>query len=828
MKKISAFLTAAFLTLSLAGFAQKISTIRGEVKDEAQKPLSGITVSLYKASDTSLVKAAISDMAGAYMFETVKEGAYFVGITASGYQTLMSALIQVKEGGDAAVPSFNLQPAAKNLKELTITGRKPMFEQKPDKLLINVDASPTNAAANALEILEKSPGITVDKDGNISLKGKAGVQVFIDGKPAYLSGADLANYLRNMQGSQLDQVEIMTNPPAKYDAAGNSGIINIRTKKSKLMGYNGSLSTGYTQGRYQRYTNSFNFNYRKNKVNFFANGNFNVRNSFQELNIQRSFSNQTTKQIVSLFEQETKMIQNNRSLNGKAGLDFFATKKTTVGITANGFYSPGDFLSNSDINIYSPDHTLLRKTFGKADNSSTWKHFGTNLNFRHVFDTTGREITADIDHLRYNVDNTQSLFNRYENSAGGFLMLPDSLYGNLPQQIRIYTAKVDYVHPFKNGLKFEAGLKTGFVETDNDARYDSLVNHSLKLDSARRNHFVYDEYINAAYVNFSKQLNKKLSAQLGLRLENTTARGRSAGFTLNGTRDKFIDFDTTFHLSYTQLFPTAYLQYAINEKHSLGLNYGRRIRRPDYESLNPFVEFIDRYTYEQGNPNLRPQFSHNIELSHTYKGFLTTTLNYTNTNNIIQEVLEQNEDKNESYIKRANIAKQQQLGIAVSAFKQIKKWSGNIYVNVFNNMFEGLVNNDFVKLSSTTMVMSASTSYKFGKDWTTELSGFYRSAGYDGVFNISPLGELNFGVSKPVLKNKGTLRLSVRDILWTQAAKGEIKYGLVNASFQQRRDSRTVGITFTYRFNKGKINGNNRRKAGGAEDEQDRVKGGDN
>ncbi|MEQ1798587.1 MAG: TonB-dependent receptor [Lacibacter sp.] len=828
MKKFSAFLTAAFLTLSLAGFAQKISTISGEVKDEATKPLAGITILLLRANDSSLVKADITDKAGAYVFAAVKEGAYLIAATAVGYQKKFSTLIQIKDGGEAVVPSFTLQPETKNLKELIVAGRKPMFEQKPDKLVVNVDASPTNAGANALEVLEKSPGVTVDKDGNISLKGKGGVQVFIDGKPAYLSGADLANYLRNMQGSQLEQIEIMTNPPAKYDAAGNSGIINIKTKKSKLMGYNGSLSTGYTQGRYQRYTSSFNFNYRKNKVNLFANGNFNARNSFQELNIQRSFSNQTTKEIVSLFEQETKMIQQNRSLNGKVGLDFFATKKTTLGVTANGFYNPGSFLSTSDINIFNPGHALLGKTFGKADNSSTWKHFGTNLNFRHVFDTTGREITADIDHLRYNVDNTQSLFNRYENSTGGYSMLPDTLYGNLPQQIRIYTAKVDYVHPFKNGLKFEAGLKTGFVETDNDARYDSLLNNSMKLDSARRNHFVYDEYINAVYVNFSKQLNKKISAQVGLRLENTSAKGRSTGYTLNEARDKFVDFDTTFRLNYTQLFPTAYIQYAINEKHSLGLNYGRRIRRPDYESLNPFVEFIDRYTYEQGNPNLRPQFSHNIELSHTYMGFLTTTLNYTNTNNIIQEVLEQNEDKNESYIKRANIAKQQQIGIAVSAFKQIKKWSGNIYVNVFNNMFEGLVNNDFVKLSSTTMIMSASTSYKFGKDWTTEISGFYRSAGYEGVFNIQPLGELNFGVSKPVLKNKATIRLSVRDILWTQAAKGEIKYGLVDARFQQRRDSRTVGMTFTYRFSKGKINGNGRRKAGGAGDEQNRVKTGDN
>lgn len=822
MKKISAFLTAALLTFTFSSFAQTASRVKGDVKDESQKPVSGITVSLLRGKDSSLVKAAITDKSGAYSFESVKDGSYLLRITSVGYQIKISGVIEVKEGAEITVPSFSLLPEAKGLKEVTVTAKRPLFEQKADKLVVNVDASPTNAGANALEVLEKSPGITVDKDGNISLKGKAGVQVFIDGKPAYLSGADLANYLRNLQGPQLDQIEIMTNPPAKYDAAGNSGIINIKTKRTLQFGYNGSVTTGYTQGRYQRYTNSFTFNYRKNKVNLFANGNFNARNSFQELDIQRSFSDQVTKEVTSLFEQETRMIHKNRSLNGKVGLDFFATKKTTLGVTANGFLSPGKFLSTSDINIFSPDHTLLSKTLGKADNSSTWKHFGTNLNFRHVFDTTGREISADVDHLRYNASNTQSLFNAYVDNSQP--KMPDTLYGNLPQNIYIYSAKVDYVHPFKKGLKFEAGFKTSFVETDNVARYDSLINNQMQLDSARRNDFVYKENINAAYINFSKQLNKKISAQLGLRLENTTARGHSTGLTLDDAREKFIAFDTTFTLNYTQLFPTAYIQYALNEKHSLGLNYGRRIRRPDYESLNPFVEFIDRYTYEQGNPNLKPQFSHNIELSHTYKGFLTTTLNYTNTNNIIQDVLEQNEERNESYVKRANIAKQQQFGVAVSAFKQIKKWSGNIYVNVYNNKFEGLVNGDFVTLGRTTMVLSASNSYKFGKDWTTEISGFYRTAGYEGVFHIKPLGELNFGVSKPVLKGKGTLRLSVRDILWTQRGQGEIKYGLIHATFQQKRDSRTVGMTFTYRFSKGKINGNGRRKASGAADEQNRVK----
>ena len=828
MKRIATLLTAALLTFTFSSFAQSSAKITGKVTDETKNALPGITASLLRVKDSSLVKAAFTDKEGIYTFETVKDGAYLISITGIGYKKSYSDVLEIKAGTEVSTPAITMLPEVKGLKEVTVNGKKPMFEQKPDKLVVNVEASPTNAGANVLEVLEKSPGITVDKDGNISLKGKAGVQVFIDGKPAYLSGADLANYLRNMQGSQLEQIEIMTNPPAKYDAAGNSGIINIKTKKSKQFGYNGSISTGYTQGRYQRYTNSFNFNYRKNKINFFSNGNFNVRNSFQELKIQRSFSDKSTQKLVSLFEQESNMIHNNKSLNGKAGIDYYVNKKTTLGLTLNGFYSPGKFNNISDINIFDPSRTLQSKTLGEARNTSTWKHLGSNFNFRHVFDTTGKELTADADVLFYNAANTQQLFNQYFDAQGITSAIPDTLLGKLPQQINIYSIKTDYVHPFKKGLKFEAGFKISFVRTDNNARYDSLLNATMMLDSARRNHFIYTENINAAYINFSKQLNKKLSAQLGLRLENTTANGHSTGYAFSSNEEKFNNFDSTFHLNYTQLFPTAYLQYAINEKHSLGLNYGRRIRRPDYENLNPFVEFIDRYTYEQGNPNLRPQFSHNIELSHTYNSFLTTTLNYTRTNNIIQDVLEQNEEKNESYIKRANIAKQQQIGLAVSAFKQIKKWSGNIYVNVFNNQFEGLVNNDFVKLSSTTMIMSGSTSYKFGKDFTTELGGFYRSEGYEGVFNIKPLGEVNLGFSRPILKNKATLKLSFRDIFWTQAAKGEIRYGLVNATFQQRRDSRTVGMTFTYRFSKGKVNGNGRRKASGAADEQNRVKTGDN
>jgi len=824
MKKHTLLLIFSLFLLVINTLAQNVASITGSVTDEAQQPLKGISVSLLRSTDSSLVKAELTDQQGFFSFQGIAAGSYLVQLSGFGFVKKTTQPVFFPATETTSLGSIKLVPEVKTLKELVVTGNKPLFEQKPDKLVVNVEAAASNAGANALEILEKSPGITVDKDGNVSLKGKAGVQIFIDGKPAYLSGADLANYLRNLQGTQLEQIEIMTNPPAKFDAAGNSGIINIRTKKTRQFGYNISATTGYTQGIYGRNNQNITFNYRKNKVNLFGTLSRGERTMQNVLTIDRKFLEPGTKNVVFLFDQSSVMNNQNTSNNAKLGADFYLSKKTTVGAVVNGFYNPGRFTNNSDISRSLPTNELFGKTDALSRSTSLWQNFSANTNFRHVFDSTGRELTADLDYIHYNAGNTQNLSNYYFNAAGQPNRKADTLLGNLPMLIHIYTGKADYVHPLKKGAKLEAGAKFAFVNSDANAVYDTVHNGQLMRDYGRSNHFTYREQINAAYVTYSRPVSKKLSAQLGLRLENTSARGRSKGKVYRN--NAWVDFDTTFTLNYTQLFPTAYLQYNASEKHSWVINYGRRIRRPDYESLNPFVEFLDIYTFEQGNPNLRPQFSHNVELSHTYKGFLTTTLNYTNTNNIIQQVLEQNTERQETFVKQANIANQRQLGIAVSAFKRIKNWSGNVYLNVYDNKFEGVINGSPVTLSATTAVVSGSLSYKFKKGIATDLNGFFRTPGYEGVFNIQQFGSVNWGMSVPVLKTKGTVRVSVRDIFWTQRPAGSIKYGDVNAAFRNINDSRTVGVSFTYRFSKGKVNGNGKRKTSGADEEQNRVKGG--
>jgi hypothetical protein len=818
MRKMMTLLTV--LTLSIVSLAQmKTGKVTGKVIDGNTRTIESATITLLRAKDSTVVKMGVADKTGKFVFEGVSEGVYMVSITAVGHSKGFSESFEINETNQSVeLKTVELVPAAKNLGGVTVVGKKPLIEQKIDRTVVNVEAAVTNVGSTALEVLEKSPGVSVDRDGNISLKGKQGVQVYIDGRPSYLAGADLANYLRSLSSNQLDQIEIMTNPPAKYDAAGNSGIINIKTKKTNQFGYNGSISSTWSQGRYPKVNESFNFNYRKKKVNLFTTLGYNNRRNFQDLDIQRKFLDNTTKELRSHFDQESKIREHGESFNAKLGADYYISKKTTAGAVVTGFYNPGTFSNRSDVYISDPGRVLLSRTLAATSNDRKWKHASGNINFRHVFDSTGKELTADLDYLTYRSTNTQDLTNAYFDLNGVPTRKADTLLGDLPQDINIYTAKADYLHPLKNGAKFEAGIKTSFVKTDNNAVYDS-VNYGVKVrDIGRSNHFIYDENVNAAYVNYSRPLGKKFFGQFGLRLENTNAKGNQVT-----TGEKF-------DRHYTQLFPTAFIQYKANEKNSFVLNYGRRINRPDYEDLNPFILFLDRYTFEQGNPNLQPQFSHNVELSHTYKGFLTTTLNYTNTTDIINDVLEQNTDRNETFVKKQNIAKQQQYGIAVSAGGQIKKWwSANVYANVYHNQFEGIVNGDFVDLGATTAQFNASNQFKFGKTWGAELSGFYRTPGVDGVFKINGFGMMNLGVSKQVLKGKGSLRFNVRDVLYSQKISGDIKYSNIDAAFQQQRDSRQVALGFTYRFNKGKLNGNGqKRKTGGASEEQSRVKTGDN
>lgn len=810
LQKITTFLLLT--VISFSSFAQhQNAKIRGTVENQT-KVLEAATINLLHAKDSSLVKMALTNKLGQFEMENLKPASYFIKISVVGFTEYYSDLIDLVKNNEVNLNSIQLKNADKGLKDVIVSTKKPLIEQKIDRLVVNVEVSPSNTGSNALEVLEKSPGITVDRDGNISLKGKAGVVVYVDGRPTYLSASDLASMLRNMNSTQIELLEIMTNPPAKYDAAGNSGVINIKTKKDKKIGFNGSTTLGVTQGFYFRNNQSLNLNYRTKKVNLFSTFSRSENKRRQGLNILRNFKDVNTKELLSTFDQQAVMVSKDDSYNFKLGLDYFISKKTTLGVVTTGFSNPENTINHNTTDIFNKNGALVNKTNAISNFEENWKNISANVNLRHVIDSTGKEISADLDYIKYTSRNSTALYNSYYNSLGNPILPFDTLVGNLPGDIKIYSAKVDYTHPLKNGGRFEAGLKSSYVQNDNNAIYDSVQNNVLVRDKGRSNHFVYEENINAAYVNYSQPFNKKWSGQFGLRVENTNAKG---------------DLKTTgesFKRNYTQVFPTAYISYNANENNQFVLNYGRRINRPNYRDLNPFIYFLDKYTFQQGNPNLRPMFSHNIELSHTFKGKLNTSINYSKTNDVYTEVLEQNEAKNETFVKNSNIATLSNIGIAISYNTQVTKWwTTSIYTNVYKNRFQGVVNNTNYDEGAVTGLINFSNQINLGKDWSAEVGGFYRTKGVEGVFVINPIGQIQFGISKPVMNKKGNIRLSVRDVFATQSnMKGYSKYSNIDVQFTNAQDRRFVSLSFSYRFGKATVSGPKKRVSS-AEEELNRV-----
>jgi iron complex outermembrane receptor protein len=812
MRKLLSLLAFALTALSIVSYAQvKTGKINGTVIDGSTKTIESATITLLKAKDSAVVKMSVADKTGKYEFDNVPEGRYIVAISAVGHTKGFSEVVEISAASSAvSVKTIELVPQAQAISGVTVTAKKPAIEQKPGKMVVNVDASPTNAGLNALELLEKSPGVTVDNDGNISVKGKQGVMILIDGKPTYMSGPDLTALLKNMQSTSLDQIEIMTNPPAKYDAAGNAGIINIKTKKGIVKGMNGSANLGYTQGLYARFNGGLNLNYRNNKLNLFGGYNAGTFEGYNKLLIDRKLYDVDKVTVLRTIDQMSRPHFEGVYHNVKAGMDYYFSKKDVAGMVVNGSFSNNDEDSYSNTNIRNATGKLINKLESLGDNTRKSSNITTNFNYKHTFDSTGREISADVDYAFYENKSRTSLFTRSFDENNNHDPSNDVLMpGNIPSTIKIYSGKIDYVHPFKSGLRLEAGVKTSFVNTDNKVAY--VRNGVDAID--RNNHFIYDENINAGYVILSRSI-KKWELTAGLRLENTIAKGHQ------------ISNDSSFKRDYTNLFPNVGAGYNMNEKNQFNLSYSRRISRPDYDDLNPFIFFLDSLTYQQGNPYLQPQFTNNFEFTHTYNRFLTTTINYTNTSDIITDLLKQNTEKNTTYQTKDNFSSMKQWGLSVMANVPVAKWwSMNIYTNVFNNHYSGLYNNDPIEIQFTSFMGNVTNSFTLGKGWNAELSGWYRSKAAEGILIANPMGAMNAAITKQLFDKKGTLKLGMRDILWTQKFSGYAKYSDVDVTINNRRDSRQFNLSFTYRFGKKNI-APARRKTGGADDEQGRVKSG--
>jgi hypothetical protein len=815
MKLIRLFLLPLF-TLLLFNFAQAQTNsgkISGTVFDDTKKPLDGATVILLAAKDSSVVSTQLVNPDGGFAFKNVKDNTYLIKATYIGYKTYQSSPVVVSQQKPVNLPPFILSLAGKKLNEVAITAKKSYVQQKIDRTVVNVGALISNTGANALEVLAKTPGVQVDADGNITFKGKSGVMVMIDDKPTYLSAANLATYLRSLPSSSLDQIELMDNPPAKYDAAGNAGVINIKTKKNTTRGFNAVVSANYALGFYGRTNESINLNYRINKINFFANLAYNKQKTFRRLEIDRDYFDANGERTSSLKDISYFRPSGNNT-NIKAGMDYYSSPKTTWGVVFTGNISHDhdsspvySLLYNKDGGLDSTINTLNTST-NKFDSK------GINLNYTHKFDSTGRTLTFDLDYI-HNAAGSNQLFINNTFLPDGTLTNSQTLTDNLPSIINIYSAKADYTHPLKGKAKLEAGIKSSYVSTDNAANYFNVIDNVSTIDYNNTNRFLYKENINAAYVNFNKTLGR-FSLQTGLRAENTNGSGHQLG---NAQKA-----DSSFVKHYTNLFPTAYFSYNLDTAghNVLVISYGRRIGRPSYGSLNPFTFFVDKFTYFSGNPFLKSQFTDNYKLAYSFKSLFTVALAYNYTTDVQGETIH---NSNNVFIStQGNIGRQKTINLSANSnFQPAKWWSVNLYAEVYKNTYQGAFYTGYLNQSQYTFSGNGNNQFTLSKTWSAELSGFYDNGGTYGQFVILPKGMLNAAIQKKILNNKGSIKLNARDIFHTFRPSGTITNIVgANATFHNFLDTRVVTLAFTYSFGK-LTNTPQKRDTGGAESEQGRA-----
>ncbi len=806
MKQKLLILTIGLFT-TICVFAQNASKVSGQINDNNGKPIASVTIMLLKAKDSSLVKTAVTDGKGNYEILLIKPGTYFVSATSADIKKTSSSVFEVKENENVLAPALAAQPAIKDMAGVTVTSAKPIIEVRADKTILNVEGTINAVGNDALELLRKSPGVMVDKDDNLSLAGKNGVQVYIDGKPSPLTGADLASYLKSLQSIQIESIELITNPSAKYEAAGNAGIINIRLKKDKTIGTNGNVSAGYNIGVYGKYNTGLSLNHRNKKMNIFGNYNFNTSINEMTFKLYRE-------QGDSIFNQKNRMLNRNKyGHNYKAGADFFINKKSTIGFILNGNNSKSISETEGPMFITNkPKDSLVRILQASNNNDQKRDNINANINYRYAV-SGGTELNIDADYGNFNIRSNQFQPNNYYD-ASGINKLFSNVYRMIsPTDIDILAFKTDYERNFYKG-RLGFGGKIGFVKTDNDFQRYNVYGINEEYDKDKSNRFKYTENINAAYVNYNRAF-KGFMIQVGLRVENTVSDGKSTGLTYNPLTNTYDNYDSTTHRNYTDVFPGAAFTFNKNPMSQFGITYSRRIDRPAYQDLNPFEFKLNDYTFMKGNTNLRPQYTNSFGLTHTYKYKLNTQLNYSHVKDIFTQLPDTTEGS-KSFISKRNLATQDIVSLNIS-YPYQKKWYSffvnvNSYYSVYKANFGGGDRN--VNLDVFALSFFMQNSFNLGKGYKAELSGFYSSPTiWQGTFKSIAMYSIDGGLQKNVLKGKGMLKASVSDMFRLMKWKGYSNFSGQFSEASGRWESRQFRLNFTYRFGNSQVKAARQRKA---------------
>ncbi|HET6992515.1 MAG TPA: outer membrane beta-barrel protein [Bacteroidia bacterium] len=780
--------------------------ISGRIIDQDKKPVPYAVVTLLKAEDSTLVKGLIADDAGNFSFDNVNAGKYLIAVSFTGFSKTFQGPFDLAADQKLVLPDITLLPA-KDLEAVDIVSMQPLYVQKPDMIIMNVENSPVRIIGTAWDLISTAPGVVVDQNGKVTLRGKSGVLIYVDNKNTFLGGDQLMNYLQGISAADVVSIQIIPNPPAKYDAQGSGGIINIITRKGSQQGLNGSVRAGYGQAFYSKFDGGLNFNYAKEKFNIY--GKYDTGNPEY---LERAYINRnvTYNGITTNFNQHSSTIGISHSNNAKLGVDFYAKHNITWGARVDGSFNNGNENAVNSTLISQAANDTTSELYQKNSNKSRFKNGAVNLYYDQKIDTNGRELSGSIDLINYQNDDLQNFNLNYFDQAGNIFAPSENQRSDALSTISILVGQVDYAHPFRKKYKLETGLKSSYVQTSNDLKFDVLNNQIWENDTTRSNKFIYTEQINAAYANGYATFGK-WQFEAGLRVEQTLSEGNSptTGQDLKN--------------SYIQLFPSVFILDQLNKKNALNFTYARRVNRPGYENLNPFIFYLDKYTYEEGNPFLQPEISNNMDLTYSFMDALFVTTGIGRTKNAMTDVTNQVDSTGIGYKTTVNLNNVDNAYFGISSPIPI----GNALMielelnEAYNKFASNLYNTNFVNKSwmfngSTTITLTLPHTLKF------QVWAWYQSPGTYGIFHMLAKEGCGASISKTFLHKQLSVNLVANDIFHTTGMRSTINFQGQDVYLKFEPETPRVSLRVRYSFGNNKATRKAQDKSG-ADDLKNRT-----
>lgn len=761
-------------------------TISGFIRDERKQKLEFANIALQRVSDSSFAEGTLSDSAGYYLFKNAKAGQYRLLGYLVGYKKAFSPSFHLSH--DHASPiQQDLVLIEENIElgEVEVRAQKSVVVQEAGKITINVENTVSSAGLMAIDLLRRMPGVQIDNNGNISIKGKSEVLIMIDDKPSYLSAKQIAVILRSLPSNQISNIEVITSPSAKYDAKGNAGIININLKKVDKKGVNGTLQTTIGHGILPKsnFGGSIAIGLKKWQINamYDFTANMNLDALVQERNIGGPASGNRYYQ-TQYYEVPT------QTHNYRITANYDASKKLALGISHKGMYTEDRWRSENIGTIRNADGKMLQKVVSHDNNPNYNSDLGIGLSAKYKIDSSGQTISADVDASQYRQRSRQNIYTDINNQD---TLSSLHFQARLPMDNTIFAAKVDYTKPIVKALKLETGLKSTNVFISNTVEYDVTQTGTFLAKIPSNNSFEYQEQVNAAYASL-KWDSTNWSVQLGLRAEHWHAEGklRTAEF----VRDS------------VQLFPNVLGKYKLSKQHELSIAFSRRTDRPNYISLNPIAYYSDPYTYYVGNPKTLPQSTYHTELAHNYKnGLLVTTINYSNTNNLIFDyaAYQTSDTSKILYQGPTNIPKFENYGIATSLYVNVtKSWTSQAYFNYYYNHFSGKTYNYEINNGMQAFSASSTQSLMLPQGWSVEASGNYSSANVYSYTRNRAMGMLSLGVKKELFAGRVIAKLNAQDIFYTFKYRGNSLVSEIDSKYEYRWDNRVVNFSLVWKLEK--------------------------